>query len=102
MAWCPACCWPCWGPGCIGLDENIRSSLVLGFVGAGGTAFPVADGGDEPVPIPRGRAAADRDLRDRARGREAGGVPRVGLPARQENSRACCRCRNARTVGSAS
>ena len=39
MAWCRACCRRCSGIALYRLDENIRSSLVLGFVGAGGIGF---------------------------------------------------------------
>ena len=50
------------------LDENIRASLVLGFVGAGGLGFQIADG-DELVPVPHGVAAAAGDVRHRDGGR---------------------------------
>ena len=39
MAWCRPCCRRLLGIGLYRLDENIRSSLVLGFVGAGGIGF---------------------------------------------------------------
>ena len=63
------------GIGLYRLDENIRSSLVLGFVGAGGIGFQLLTAMNL-FQYPRGVAAADRDLRHRVRGREAvGGVP---------------------------
>ena len=39
MRWCRRCCPPCSASALFRLDENIRSSLVLGFVGAGGIGF---------------------------------------------------------------
>jgi ABC-type phosphate/phosphonate transport system permease subunit len=47
------------------LDENIRSSLVLGFVGAGGIGFQLLTAMNSVSP--RGLAAAHNHLRYRAR-----------------------------------
>ena len=56
-------------------DENLRSSLVLGFVGAGGLGFQSADR-DEPLPVSDRVAAADRHLRP-----GDGGRARLGAAA---------------------
>ena len=58
------------------LDENIRSSLVLGFVGAGGIGFQLLTAMNL-VPVPGGVAALDDHVRHRPRrgarvGRAAG------------------------------
>ncbi len=74
-AWCRRVLPSLLGIGLYRLDENIRSSLVLGFVGAGGIGFELLTAMNL-FQYPRGFAAADRHLRHRVCRRKAvSGLP---------------------------